>query len=245
MSGLDEALDHEVELVRSGLVAWRHHLHAHPELSNREVNTAAFVAERLRELGLDEVRTGIAGHGVVGVLRGALPGERAAALRADMDALPDKEESAVGFATQVVDKDYPGGPFPVAHACGHDCQPPRSWRARGHSQRCGTGFRAPWCSCCSPRRRVRRSASPGVGSLPKGVVGYRVGNEYAASCLVKITIEGQQVHASGKHRIGLEETGLAGAPSVSPSPRGPCSSSQPASCSPRTRSCRLSKGPTT
>src|SRR5262245_1583279 len=103
------------------LVAVRHQLHAHPELSNREGNTSALVAQRLRSYGVDEVRTGIAGYGVVGVLRGAVPGDRVIALRADMDALPVKETTTVEFASTVVDKTYPGGPFPVAHACGHDC----------------------------------------------------------------------------------------------------------------------------
>jgi len=95
------AAEHEEWLISSRL--W---LHAHPELSNREEQTAAYVAAQLRELGLDEVRTGIAGHGVVGVLRGGLPGERVIALRADMDALPVEAVDGIG---------------PVSHACGHDC----------------------------------------------------------------------------------------------------------------------------
>lgn len=115
------AIDERCRAAHPGLTAARRHLHAHPELSNREVMTAGFVAERLRAAGLDEVRTGIAGHGVVGVLRGALPGPRVVALRADMDALPVAERSGVDFASTIVDARYPGGPFPVAHACGHDC----------------------------------------------------------------------------------------------------------------------------
>src|SRR5262245_27226646 len=103
------------------LVEARRYLHAHPELSNREVLTVGFVAERLRAAGLDEARTGIAGHGVLGVLQGRLPGDRVVALRADMDALPVAESSGVEFASTAVDVQYPGGPFPVAHACGHDC----------------------------------------------------------------------------------------------------------------------------
>jgi amidohydrolase len=103
------------------VVAWRHHLHNHPELSNRETATGQMIADHLRSLELDEVRTGIAGHGVVGVLRGGKDGDHVAALRADIDALPLKEESGVDFASTVVDDDYPGGPYPVAHACGHDC----------------------------------------------------------------------------------------------------------------------------
>jgi amidohydrolase len=105
----------------SRLIGLRHELHAHPELSNRERGTAERVVKELREAGLDEVRTGITGHGVVGVLRGGRPGDRVIALRADMDALPVRESSGVDFASTVVDETYPGGPFPVAHACGHDC----------------------------------------------------------------------------------------------------------------------------
>ena len=67
------------------------------------------------------MRPGLGGHGVVGVLHGGQPGSRVAALRADRDALPVKENSGADFASTVVDNDYPDGPFPVAHACGHDC----------------------------------------------------------------------------------------------------------------------------
>lgn len=116
-----ERLDRLIEAHDAELIRLRHDLHRHPELSNRERRTASVVAEHLRALGLDDVRTGIAGHGVVGVLRGGMPGDRAVALRADMDALPLRETSGEPFASTVVDPDYPGGPHPVAHACGHDC----------------------------------------------------------------------------------------------------------------------------
>jgi len=116
-----EAIDRLVAAQTQELIELRHHLHRNPELSNREVKTSAFVAEQLHKLGLDEVRTGIAGHGVVGVLRGGTVGDRVIALRADMDALPIRETSGVDFASTVIDETYPGGPFPVAHACGHDC----------------------------------------------------------------------------------------------------------------------------
>ena len=71
------------------LVQARRHLHAHPELSNREVLTAGFVAERLRAAGLDEVRTRIAGHGVLGVLQGRLPGDRATRCDRSWSAITD------------------------------------------------------------------------------------------------------------------------------------------------------------
>jgi amidohydrolase len=93
----------------AALVAWRRHLHAHPELSTEERETAAFVAERLTELGIPFV-TGVGGHGVVATL--FRPGsDRSVALRADMDALPIPEETNLAYAST-----RPG----VMHACGHD-----------------------------------------------------------------------------------------------------------------------------
>lgn len=92
------------------LTAWRRELHRYPELGYEERRTAAFVAEKLRAFGLDEVHTGIAGTGVVGVLHGLAPGPTIA-LRADMDALPIEEASGVPWASTVAGK---------MHACGHD-----------------------------------------------------------------------------------------------------------------------------
>lgn len=106
---LKSELEHAVAAVQPQVVAWRRDIHQHPELSNREERTAALVAAHLRELGL-EVRTGIAHHGVVGLLRGGRDGPRIA-LRADMDALPVAEATGLPFAS-VNDG--------VMHACGHD-----------------------------------------------------------------------------------------------------------------------------
>jgi amidohydrolase len=83
--------------------------HQNPELGFQEFKTAERVAKHLKSLGL-EVKTGIAGTGVVGILRCEKPGETAA-LRADMDALPMEEKSRVSYASQ-----NPG----IMHACGHD-----------------------------------------------------------------------------------------------------------------------------
>ncbi len=91
------------------LTALRRQFHQHPELSHQEEATAGVVAQYLKDLGL-EVQTGIAGHGVVGTLRGSRPG-RIVAFRADMDALPLTEKVDVSWRSQV-----PG----VMHACGHD-----------------------------------------------------------------------------------------------------------------------------
>ena len=95
---------------------WRHDIHQHPELSNREFRTSKLVADHLKFLKFDSVKTDIAPTGVVGVLKGGKPGKKVIALRADMDALPVKETVEVPFKSTQVDEDYPGGPFPVMHA---------------------------------------------------------------------------------------------------------------------------------
>jgi amidohydrolase len=95
----------------------RHWLHQNPELSNREVKTAERVATELRALGL-EVRTGVAHHGVVAVLRGGRPGP-VIAVRADIDALPVTEQTDLPFRS-TVRTTYQGQEVGVAHACGHD-----------------------------------------------------------------------------------------------------------------------------
>jgi len=104
--------------VEPRVVAWRRDFHQHPELGNREVRTARIVAEHLRALAFDEVREKVAHTGVVGVLRGGLPGP-AVALRADMDALPVTEEVDVPFRSRVR-TEWNGMECGVMHACGHD-----------------------------------------------------------------------------------------------------------------------------
>ncbi len=100
------------------LIAWRRDFHQHPELGNRETRTAAKVADHLRSLGFDEVRTGVAHTGVVGLLMGGRPG-KCVALRADMDALPVEERADVPFASKARST-FNGQDVGVMHACGHD-----------------------------------------------------------------------------------------------------------------------------
>lgn len=100
------------ELVQAGhmgTVAVRRHLHARPELSFEEHATGAYIADQLRALGI-ELRTGIAGTGVIGVVQGARPGG-VVCLRADIDALPIQEAEGLPYRSM-----HPG----VMHACGHD-----------------------------------------------------------------------------------------------------------------------------
>ena len=117
-NSLAQAIDHAAAALEPQLIAWRRDLHQHPELGNREFRTAGIVAAHLRALGLDEVKTGVAHTGVVGLLVGGKPGP-VVALRADMDALPVAEEVDVPFASRAR-APWNGEDCGVMHACGHD-----------------------------------------------------------------------------------------------------------------------------
>src|SRR5882757_6404567 len=97
------------------ITAWRHDIHAHPELMYDVHRTAATVTEKLKGFGCDEVVTGIGRTGVVGVIRGhktnASAGTNVIGLRADMDALPIEEATGLPYKSTVPGK---------MHACGHD-----------------------------------------------------------------------------------------------------------------------------
>lgn len=110
-------VDAAADRLRGEVVELRRHFHQFPELSNREAETSARVAEHLRALGLEPV-TGIAHHGVVAIIEGGRPGPRIA-LRADMDALPVTEATGLPFASQVTTT-FNGQQTGVMHACGHD-----------------------------------------------------------------------------------------------------------------------------
>jgi len=96
--------------IATELVAVRHHLHKHPELSMKEENTSSFIASKLDEYGIKYTR-GIAVNGIVGIIEGINPQKHTIALRADMDALPLTEENKADYCSVNVG---------VMHACGHD-----------------------------------------------------------------------------------------------------------------------------
>jgi amidohydrolase len=100
--------DSLADRIAPTLTEWRHHLHQYPELSLKEEKTAAFVCEKLTELGIP-FEAGIGGHGVVATLRRG--GNRSVGLRADMDALPIVEATGLPYASKNQG---------VMHACGHD-----------------------------------------------------------------------------------------------------------------------------
>ena len=116
-SDLKRDLDNQLEPLMDKVIEWRHDIHQNPELGNREFRTAKKVADHLSSLDI-EVETGIAYTGVVGLLKGGLPGPTVA-LRADMDALPVVEKTGLPYASKVTTT-YLGNEVGVMHACGHD-----------------------------------------------------------------------------------------------------------------------------
>ena len=200
------------------MLGWRRYLHQHPELSNREVETAKYVAERLRSFGLDP-KLGVGRHGIVATLRGAQPGP-VVALRADMDALPVKEETGLPFASTATGE-FEGRSVPVMHACGHDAhmamllaaakilsglQPQLRGTVKFIFQPAEEG--APTAELpAGADLMVREGAlkSPdadavfGVhvfANIPAGHIGYRSGPLMAASDQYEIVVRGRQTHGA-------------------------------------------------
>jgi amidohydrolase len=117
VSDLKVDLEKQIDPLMDRVIEWRHDIHKYPELSNREFRTAKKVEDHLLSLGI-EVETKIAYTGLVGFIRGALPGPTIA-LRADMDALPVVEKTGLPFASTET-TEYLGQDVGIMHACGHD-----------------------------------------------------------------------------------------------------------------------------
>ncbi|KOV79665.1 amidohydrolase [Nocardia sp. NRRL S-836] len=187
-------------------------LHEHPELSLQEFRTAGVLADALRSLGYD-VTTGVGGTGVVGVLRN---GEGPTVLlRADMDALPVREETGLPYASTARAVDANGDEQPVAHACGHDMHVTclvgaAEELAATREQWSGTllvvGQPAEELGC-GARNMVddglfERFGKPDVvlaqhvGPLPAGMIAHGSGPLMAASDSVDITLHGRGGHGS-------------------------------------------------
>ncbi len=114
---LNTRMDKMAESLEKKVVSWRRDFHQHPELGNREFQTASKIAAHLQSLGMD-VKTGVGKTGVVGLLKGGKPGP-VVALRADMDGLPVTERGDLPFKSEAR-TEYNGQPTGIMHACGHD-----------------------------------------------------------------------------------------------------------------------------
>jgi amidohydrolase len=217
-SSLSAQIDAAAHDIEARLIAWRRDLHAHPELGNREFRTAAIVAEHLRALGFDEVRTGVAHTGVVGLLKGALPGP-VVALRADMDALPVAEEVDLPFASKVK-AEWNGAQVGVMHACGHDCHTSILMAVAEILASQRGGLRGTVKFIFQPAEELPPEGEEGgakmmidegamdhprpaaifglhvTSRLPLNVVGYRPGPTMASADNLKITVHGSQTHGA-------------------------------------------------
>ncbi len=202
-----------VEGMRAAMVSQRRDFHMHPELSNREERTSRVVAQRLRSLGLDDVKTGVGKYGVVAILKGGRPGP-VVAIRADMDALPIEETLQVPYKSL-----NPG----VKHACGHDLhmtvalgvaevlvqmrsrlpgtvkflfQPAEEGAPVGEEG--GAGLMIKEGALENPRP----DAIFGLHVMPNievGQVGYNSGPAMASSDRFSVTIRGKKVHGAYPH----------------------------------------------
>ena len=217
-SPLAAEIDRAAQAVEAQVIAWRRDLHAHPELGNREFRTAGIVQAHLEALGFDEIRTGVAHTGVVGLLRGALPGP-VVALRADMDALPVTEEVDLPFASKAR-APWNGEEVGVMHACGHDChvailmgvatilaglrpqlrgsvkfifQPAEEMPPEGEEG--GAKMMIAEGALENPAPRAIFGLHV-TSRLALGAIGYRPGPTMASSDKLKITVHGKQTHGA-------------------------------------------------
>jgi amidohydrolase len=203
--------------IEPQVIEWRRDIHQHPELSNREVRTARLVAEHLQRLGL-EVETQIAHTGVVGLLRGALPGPTIA-LRADMDALPVTEKTEVPFRSQATGT-YRGETVGVMHACGHDMHTATLMGVAQTLAQLRSSLRGNVLFIFQPAEEGAPDGEEGGADLmlehgifdryqPRAVIGlhawsllrvgeigYRRGPLLAASDAYRIVVRGKQTHGS-------------------------------------------------
>ena len=216
------ALSQRVDELAAGLeaqvIAWRRDLHQHPELGNREFRTAALVAQHLRALDFDEVRTEVAHTGVVGLLKGGRPGA-VVALRADMDGLPVSEQVDLPFASKARAL-WNGEEVGVMHACGHDChvamlmgvasvmaalreqiagsvkfifQPAEEMPPEGEEGGAELMIREGALQQPTPQAIFGLHVT---SRLPVGVIGYRPGPTMASSDRLRITVQGKQTHGA-------------------------------------------------
>jgi amidohydrolase len=217
-SPLASEIDRRAAAIEGELLTWRRHLHQHPELSNRETETARFIADTLRSFGL-EPRTGVARTGVTALLRGAQPGP-VVALRSDMDALPVTEDVDLPFTSRAT-TEYEGKRVGVMHACGHDAHvaillvTARILTDLQGQLRGSVKFIFQPAEETAPRDEQPAGAelmvkegvldNPKVGAIfglhvfanvPTGHIGWRSGPMMAAADAFEITVRGRQTHGA-------------------------------------------------
>ena len=199
--------------LQPDIQAWRREIHQHPELLYDTHWTSAFVADKLREFGCDEVATGLGRTGVVGVIKGRKPagtGEvKVIGLRADMDALPIEEATGLPYASQTPGK---------MHACGHDGHTAMLLGAARYlaetrnfagdavvifqpAEEGGAGAAAMIKDGLMDRFRIDQVYGMHNGpGIPVGSFAIRPGPMMAATDAIDISIEGHGGHAARPHK---------------------------------------------
>lgn len=191
--------------IKSWVIELRREFHRHPEPSWQEHRTAARVEEILKSLGVETRR--VAGTGVVGVLRGGLPG-KTVALRADMDALQQSEKTGLEYASQ-----NPG----VMHACGHDAHTAMLLGAARILAEGKQSFRGNVVFLFQPAEELAQGAKAMIeagalegvdavfgihvwSGLPTGTVSIEPGPRMASIDIFKVTVRGKGGHGSAPHQ---------------------------------------------
>jgi len=200
----------KAEAYFSDTQAIRHHIHANPELSFQEFNTAAFISGKLQEYGIEH-QTGIAGTGIVALVKGRNPEKRCIALRADMDALPIEEANDVPYRSKNKG---------VMHACGHDVHSTCLLSTARILQELRNEFEGtvklifqpgeekhPGGASLLIKEGVLEDPKPQAifalhvyPHLPSGTAGFRAGQYMASADEIYITIEGKGGHAALPHQ---------------------------------------------
>lgn len=210
----EERVAKAADALYDSLVAQRRDFHMNPELSNREERTSRAIAEKLKALGFDAIRTGVSRYGIVALLKGGKPGP-VAAVRADMDALPIEE---------TLDVPYKSRNKGVKHACGHDVhmtvalgtaellsrmraevpgtvkfifQPAEEGAPAGEDSGAARMIREGALEDPRPRAIFALHTDP---SLEAGKIGYAPGGVLASSDAFTIRIIGRSVHAAWPHK---------------------------------------------
>ncbi len=207
------------EEIKNELINWRRHIHMHPELSGQEYETGKFVAQKLREFGVDEVIENFAGTAaVVGLIKGKH--DITVALRADMDALPMLEKRDVPYRSKIEG---------VMHSCGHDAHTTILLGAakvlmemKEHLQGNVKLIFQPCeerMDCKGAKYLIENGVleKPDVSAifgvhmfpeLPAGKVGTRIGHFMASSDIFRVKIKGKGSHASRPH-MGVDPVLIA------------------------------------
>ena len=214
---LNAEIQQDISDVEAKVIEWRRDFHQHPELSNREFRTAKVIAQHLKSLGM-EVKTKIAHTGVIGFLKGDLPGPTIA-LRADMDALPVTEQVDLPFASKQTTT-YRGETVGVMHACGHDTHVAMLMGVAEVLSKNKAQLKGSVLFVFQPAEEGAPEGEEGgaemmlsegifkqykpevafgihiTSSIPSGVLGYHPGPAMAAVDTFNLTVHGKQTHGS-------------------------------------------------